>query len=100
MSNLPHGSDITPLLAPRTIAVIGASSRSGTMGHQIVENLVTNGVTGAVYPVNKAGSAVCAVPAFSSVFAVPVAIDMAMVVVPKQHVVYLADAWGANGVKG
>lgn len=100
MFNLPHSSDLTPLLAPRTIAVIGASSRKGTMGHQIVENLVTCGFTGAVYPVNKAGTAVCAVPAFSSVFAVPDAVDMAMLVVPKEHVVDVAEECGAKGVKG
>jgi acetyl coenzyme A synthetase (ADP forming)-like protein len=96
----PRRTDLTPLLAPRTIAVIGASSRRGTMGHQIVENLVTCAFTGAVYPVNKAGSPVCAVPAFASVFAVPDAIDMAMIVVPKEHVVDVAEECGAKGVKG
>ena len=41
-----------PLLAPRSVAVIGASRRANTMGHQILYNLLTYGFTGAAYPVN------------------------------------------------
>ncbi len=40
------------ILAPRTIAVIGASRRPETIGHQIVANLIGYGYTGTVYPVN------------------------------------------------
>jgi hypothetical protein len=53
-------AQLTTLLAPRTIAVIGASRREGTMGHQILHNLIAYGFTGAVYPVNpKASDARC-----------------------------------------
>ena len=97
----PHDStDLTPLLAPRTIAVIGASSRPGTMGHQILENLVKCGFTGAVYPVNPAATPVCAVRAYSTIAHVPDAVDMAMIVVPKEHVLDVAEECGAKGVKG
>jgi acyl-CoA synthetase (NDP forming) len=47
---------VSALLAPRSIAVIGASRREGTMGHQILHNLIAYGFTGAVYPVNPKAS--------------------------------------------
>ena len=57
-------SSLAPLLLPRSIAVIGASRRVGSMGHQILHNLVTYGFTGAVYPVNPGARSVCSVPAY------------------------------------
>jgi acetyl coenzyme A synthetase (ADP forming)-like protein len=100
MTTPPRSADLTPLLAPRTIAVIGASSRSGTIGHQVLENLVRCGFTGAVYPVNPAATPVCAVRAYPSITAVPDAVDMAVIVVPKEHVLDVAEECGAKGVKG
>ena len=97
----PHRStDLSPLLAPRTIAVIGASSRAGTMGHQILECLVTCGFTGAVYPVNPAGTPVCSVRAYRGIGEIPDAVDMAMIVVPKEGVLEVAEQCGAAHVKG
>ena len=47
----PHDvGGLGPILAPRSIAVIGASRRADTMGHQILRNLLTYGYTGAAYP--------------------------------------------------
>jgi acetate---CoA ligase (ADP-forming) len=91
---------LTALLAPRTIAVVGASRRDGTMGHQILHNLITYGFTGAVYPVNPKAASVCAVRAYSRVADVPDPLDVAMIVVPKEQVLEVAEECGAAGVKG
>jgi acetyltransferase len=91
---------VRALLAPRSIAVIGASSRSGTMGHQIVHNLITFGFTGAVYPVNLNATPVCAVRAYAHISDVPDPVDVAMIVVPKEHVLDVAEQCGVAGVKG
>ena len=40
------------LLAPKSIAVVGASRAPHTIGWQILDNLLRHGYTGAVYPVN------------------------------------------------
>ena len=55
---------LAPLLAPNTIAVIGASRRYSTIGHQIGENLISYGFAGAVYPVNPHARFICAVRAY------------------------------------
>lgn len=91
---------ISALLAPRSIAVIGASRREGTMGHQILHNLIAYGFTGAVYPVNPSAQSVCAVRAYPRVADVPDPIDVAMIVVPKEQVLDVAEECGAAGVKG
>jgi acetyl coenzyme A synthetase (ADP forming)-like protein len=91
---------VCALLAPRSIAVIGASRREGTMGRQILHNLIAYGFTGAVYPVNPNARSVCAVRAYPRVSDVPDSIDVAMIVVPKEQVLDVAEECGIAGVKG
>jgi len=43
---------LDPLFSPRSIAVIGASRRPGSVGGAVLHNLVAGGFTGPVYPVN------------------------------------------------
>ena len=91
---------LTPLLAPNTIAVIGASRRKSTIGHQILENLISYGFAGAVYPVNPHARSICAVRAYPSIADVPESVDMAVIVVPKEQVLDIAEQCGRAQVKG
>ena len=43
---------VARVLAPRSVAVVGASARPRTIGHALVQNIVDGGFTGPVYPVN------------------------------------------------
>ncbi|HEX6041321.1 acetate--CoA ligase alpha subunit [Longimicrobium sp.] len=88
------------IFRPRSIAVIGASRKPNTIGYQILENLVTHGFAGAVYPVNPTADAVHSIRAYPSVEAIPDEVDLAVIVVPKQHVCQAAEACGRKGVKG
>jgi acetyltransferase len=88
------------IFRPRSIAVIGASRKPNTIGYQILENLVRHGYAGAVYPVNPTAASVHSIRAYPSVEEVPDEVDMAVIVVPKQHVVEAAEACGRKGVKG
>lgn len=74
------------LLAPRSIAVIGASRRVDSMGHQILHNLLTYGFTGAVYPVNPTAHSICGVHAYPSVADIREHVDLGVIVVPHAHV--------------
>ncbi len=91
---------LAALLAPRSIAVIGASRRADHIGHEILSNLINYGFTGAVYPVNPGATSVCSVHAYARIGDVPEACDMAIIVVPKEHVLAIAEECGAAGVKG
>ena len=88
------------IFRPRSIAVIGASRKPNTIGYQILENLVRHGFAGAVYPVNPTAPAVHSIRAYPSVDAIPDEVDLAIIVVPKQHVCDAAEACGRKGVRG
>jgi acetyl coenzyme A synthetase (ADP forming)-like protein len=90
---------LDPLFRPESIAVIGASRTPGTIGYQIVDNLVRHGYQGVVYPINPKARAIHSIPAFPSISAVPEAVDMAVVVVPKEFVLQVVDECGKQGVK-
>jgi acetate---CoA ligase (ADP-forming) len=91
---------LRPILAPSSVAVIGASRAPGTIGHEIVASLLRCGFTGAVYPVNPKAAAVCAVPAFPDIEAIPAAIDQAIIVVPKELVQGVVEACARKGIPG
>ncbi|HEY0035338.1 MAG TPA: CoA-binding protein, partial [Longimicrobium sp.] len=88
------------ILRPRSVAVIGASRKPNTIGYQILENLVRHGFSGAVYPVNPTAASVHSIRAYPSVDAIPDEVDLALIVVPKQHVLGAAEACGRKGIKG
>jgi acetate---CoA ligase (ADP-forming) len=96
----PRASALAALLAPRSIAVIGASRRVDHIGHEILSNLISYGFTGAVYPVNPGASSICSVRAYRSIGDVPEACDMAVIVVPKEQVLDIAEQCGAAKVRG
>ena len=87
------------VLRPRSIAVIGASRRPGTIGWQIVDNLLKHGYEGVVYPVNPNSPSVHSIPAYASVGAIPGEVDLGVVVVPKELVPGVVDECAAKGVK-
>ena len=88
------------ILRPRAVAVIGASRSRDTVGHQVLANLLRDGFTGPVYPVNPHAEAVHSVRAYPSVTELPGPADLAVVVVPKDHVLAVAEECAAVGVKG
>ncbi len=91
---------LDPTLSPKSIAVVGASRSPTTIGHQILANLVNYGFTGTVYPVNPSAASIHSIKAWPSVTAIPDAVDMAVVCVPKAHVASVAEECGRKGVRG
>jgi acetate---CoA ligase (ADP-forming) len=91
---------LRPILAPASVAVVGASRTRGTIGHEIVASLLRCGYTGAIYPVNPRASAICGVPAFPDIEAIPSALDQAIVVVPKELVQGVVEACARKGIPG
>lgn len=91
-------SDLRPLFEPRSIALIGASRTPGTIGWQILENLVRHGYRGAVYPVNPGAVSVHSFPAWRSVREIPIDVELAVIVVPGDQVLSVVDDCAAKGV--
>ena len=91
---------LDPILRPAAIAVIGASRQQHTLGWQILDNLLRQGFQGPVYPVNPKASAIHSIPAYPSIADVPGHVDLAVIVVPKEHVATVARECVAAGVRG
>jgi acyl-CoA synthetase (NDP forming)/GNAT superfamily N-acetyltransferase len=72
------------LLAPRSVAVIGANRQPHTIGHQIFANLISHGFPGPVYPVNPAADEIAGRPAAARVQDLPQPVDLALIAVPPQ----------------
>jgi len=90
---------MTPILRPRSIAVIGASRKPGSIGHEVLRNLLLNEFAGPVFPVNPEATSVAGVPAFATVGDVPGPVDLAVVTVPAAEVPAVVDACGHKGVR-
>ncbi|MBA4159072.1 MAG: acetate--CoA ligase family protein [Gemmatimonadetes bacterium] len=97
---MPGAVSLDPVLRPRSIAVIGASRTPNTIGYQILDNLLRHGYAGAVYPVNPKAEVIHSIRAYHSIAEIPDPVDLAMIVVPKQHVCSVAEQCGEKGVRG
>ena len=87
------------LLAPRSVAVIGAGRERGNVGHAVLRNLLLHEFAGPVYPVNPHAPHVAGVSASASVEAIEGPVDLAVVVVPAPEVPDTIAACGRKGVK-
>ncbi|MHA1168780.1 MAG: acetate--CoA ligase family protein [Candidatus Hodarchaeales archaeon] len=77
--------NIKSLFEPASIAVIGASTKKGKIGYKIVENIVTNGYTGKIYPVNPKGGEILGIKIHENVSQLE-NIDLGIIAVPAKYV--------------
>jgi acetyl coenzyme A synthetase (ADP forming)-like protein len=88
------------ILRPRSVAVIGASRKRGTIAAEVFGNLLRAGLPGAVYPVNPRSPVVQSVRAYASVLDIPDPVDLAVIVVPAAQVLGAVEECGQKGVRG
>ena len=90
---------LEPLFVPRSIAVVGASQRSGSLGNIVLENLRTGGFGGEIVAVNPKHSEVAGIRCYASLAAIGHPVDLAVVATPSETVpAILLDA-GHAGVR-
>ena len=92
--------DIKPILSPKSIAVIGASRRSGAVGNRIVKNILESGFKGPIYPINPKADKIHGLKCYPSVLKVEGDVDLAVVAVPARIVPEVVEEAGVKGVKG
>src|SRR5688572_22728811 len=88
------------IFSPKSIAVVGASRRKGKIGYEILHNLVVNDYQGTIHPVNPNATSVHGIRAYPSVQDIPDPVDLAIITVPADRVIEVAEECGAKGVKG
>ncbi len=91
---------LNELFAPASVAVIGASNRTGTVGASLFRNVLGAGFRGVAYPVNPRWSSVSGVRCYPSVRALPEAPELAVVIVPAVEVPAVVEELGESGTRG
>ncbi|HEY7668337.1 MAG TPA: acetate--CoA ligase family protein [Actinomycetota bacterium] len=88
---------LEPMLEARSVAVVGASVKAGSLGAQMMAELRRGGFAGAVYPVNPGYAEVDGHPCFASIAEVPEPVDLAILGVANARIERaLADAVAAG----
>jgi acetate---CoA ligase (ADP-forming) len=92
-------ASLRPFFEPRSVAVVGASRRRGSIGGELFRNVLEADFTGAAYPVNRGGEPVAGVRAFASIEEIPEPVDLAVICVPGAQVLDAARAALGRGVR-
>jgi acetyltransferase len=85
---------------PKSVAVIGASEREGSIGAKLIRNLTGAGYAGAVFPVNPFRKTVQGIAAYPSISKIPQKIDLAIIATPAHTVPQIVEECGKAGVSG
>jgi acetyltransferase len=93
-------SALQVFFAPKSVAVIGATEKAGSVGRNILWNLISSPFGGTVYPVNSKRSSILGIKAYPTITAVPGPVDLAVVVTPATAVAEVVRECGQHGVKG
>ncbi len=93
-------SDVKALLAPRSVAVIGASEDQSKFGGRVFRMLLKHGYDGAVYPINPNRPELFGLKTYADIAATPQPADMVVMAIPQPKVRQTIAACAASGVKG
>ncbi len=97
---MQQSGNLDMLFAPKSVAVIGASNRQGSVGRAVFTNILLNEYRGTVYPVNPKDRSISGVRSYPSVQDLPESVDVAVIVVPAAVVPDVTEDCGKRGVKG
>jgi acetyltransferase len=88
------------LFRPRSVAVIGATEKEGSVGRTLLWNLISSPFGGTVYPVNPRRESVLGIRAYPSLAAIDAPVELAVIVTPATGVPAVMRECAAKGVAG
>jgi acetate---CoA ligase (ADP-forming) len=92
-------ASLTSFFEPKAVAVVGASTRRGSIGGELFRNILDSGFAGIAYPVNPKATSVAGVRAYPSVSDLPDPVDLAVFCVPGESVLGEAQAALRKGTR-
>jgi acetyl coenzyme A synthetase (ADP forming)-like protein len=92
--------NIESIMKPRSVAVVGATNRPGSVGLAVFRNILDAGFQGVLYPVNLRAASIQSVKAYRSLGDIPDEVDLAVIIVPAEAVCDVMEEAGVKGVKG
>ena len=91
---------IDAIFSPESVAVVGASTTPGKVGHDIFANILRGGFNGTLYPVNPRTRSVLSVRAYPGLGEIPDEIDLAIIILPPKPALASVEQCIEKGVKG
>ncbi len=91
-------SSLKTFFKPRSVALIGATDKAGSVGRTILSNLIASPFGGTVYPVNPKRPSVLGIQAHKSVSSIPEPVDLAVIVTPPATIPGIIEECGEAGV--
>ncbi|WP_165226065.1 bifunctional acetate--CoA ligase family protein/GNAT family N-acetyltransferase [Aquisphaera insulae] len=82
----PKRLPLDAIFAPRTVAIIGATEKEGSVGRAVLRNLIDSPFGATVYPINESRANVLGIQAYPTIAAAPGAVDLAVVATPARTV--------------
>ncbi len=86
------------LFKPKSVAIIGASTKELSIGNVIIKNLQRYGYRGAIYPINPTAPEVRGIKAYPSLAEVPGEVDLAHIIIPARLVPQAIEDCGRKGI--
>ena len=92
-------ASLEPFFKPAAVAVVGASSRAGSIGGELFRNVLRAEFTGVAFPVNRSGESVAGVRSYRTISEIGEAVDLAVICLPGSAVLEAAEEALAAGVR-
>jgi len=92
-------ASLSPVLAPRSVVVVGAGRRPDSVGRIVLRSIGAGGFTGPVHVVSRHAATVEGHPAVPTVAGLPEGVDLAVLCVPAAAVPEVAEECGRRGVR-
>lgn len=91
---------LQPIFSPKTVAVIGATEKTGSVGRTVLWNLISSPFGGTVFPVNPKRENILGIKAYPSIKDIPDPVDLAVIVTPAPTVPKIITDCVERGVRG
>ncbi|RPJ81888.1 MAG: CoA-binding protein, partial [Deltaproteobacteria bacterium] len=91
---------IDAIFSPESVAILGASTTQGKVGHDIFQNILRGGYKGTLYPVNPKAKSIQCIKAYPTLLDVPDPVDLAMIILPPQVALKAVEECVEKKVKG
>jgi len=95
---MPQRDSLQKFFEPDSVAIIGASTKPGKVGHDILRNMLTGGFQGEVHPVNPHADEILGTKCYPRVTEVEGTVDLAVIVVPAAAVLSVTQDCGEKGI--
>lgn len=90
---------VESLISPSSIAILGASNRVGSVGNAVMTNILSGGIIGKLFPINRSSSTVFGMKCYSSILDIEHHIELVIIITPSKVVPRVMEECGRKRVK-